>query len=92
MKIKIWESTAYEWIRRGEPPGDGVGIAKGQLLNRRLLHFDDKDKDFSPRMDERRRDTLPLGTWFLEAKGKMGVATICLHLACMKHCWVEMQR
>ena len=46
---KIWESTAYECIRRGETPGD-VEIEKGRFQKCGLL-YGEKDREFARRID-----------------------------------------
>ena len=70
--MKYGEATAYECIRRGGPPKDGLEIEKGQFINERLVYFDGRNKDRAPRMHDVYWEDLPLETWFLEAKEKMG--------------------
>ena len=38
----------------------------------RLLYFDENDSDFAPGIDGKIWNDIPLETWFLEARGKMG--------------------
>ena len=49
MEMKTWEATAYERLWRGETPEGGLWIEKVQFLTARLVYFDDRDKDFSPK-------------------------------------------
>ena len=51
---------------------DGPVAEKGKFANGGLVYFDDRDKDFAPRMDDRHWESLPLETRVIDVKEKMG--------------------
>ena len=53
MKEKIWRTSEYECIRRGEIPGDGVKIEYVQFHSGDLLYFDEKASEFAMSFDDR---------------------------------------
>ena len=67
--LGIWKGgrteTAYECLRRGDTPKNGLGFGEGHCANGISNYSDERDKNFAPRCDHGYWEAFPLETWLL---------------------------